>query len=124
MWAALLGLMLVCSTRIFLPLRGTGLRRFAIEQQSRCFFPVDPSVDVTCARDFKFFKARHLAEPGNHLLCDLAWRLAQLLGQLKAQRQCIFTQTDVGRLIDHNARQFHIILLLQEVSNALGKLLL
>jgi hypothetical protein len=65
-----------------------------------------------------------LAQSGNNFFRDLAWRLAQLLGKFKAQRQRVFTQADVRRLVHHDPWQFHIILPLQKVANALDKLLL
>src|SRR5450432_2075430 len=91
---------------------------------TRGFLAVDPGIDVSGAGDLKFLKPWNLAQSRHNLFRDLTGRFAQLLGQLKAQRQRVLAQPDVGRLIDHDPRQLNVILPLQQVTNALDKLLL
>src|SRR5262249_38204280 len=94
------------------------------EQKTRGFLAIDPGIDVAGARDFEPVKAGNGADRANNLFGDLAWRLTQLLGQLKAEGQSVFAHGDAWRLVHHQARQIEAILPLQEVADMTSKLLL
>src|SRR5713226_4775953 len=85
---------------------------------------VEAGVDVSGARDFKLLEAGNLAHGRNDLFRDLSGRLAQLLRQLKTQRQSVFTQLNVGRLVDNDARKLGVVEPLQQRAHVFGQLFL
>src|SRR5215471_17292935 len=94
------------------------------QKQLCCAGAIQAGIDVSSPGNLKFRKPRHVAQCGDDLLSDLAWRLAQLLCQLKAERQRVFPQADIRRLIYHDSRQVQIVLLLQNLADALNELML
>ena len=123
MCAALLGLMLVCSTRI-LPGRcdigHAAVRGRAIRAAASCF-AVDPGVDVARARDLQLLEALEAADPGDNFFGDLARCLAQLLGQFESERQGVLAQLHLGRLLDDDLRQIETRRCAQKVAHVLGE---
>jgi hypothetical protein len=85
MWAALLGLMLVCSTMIFSP--ATADLGFGSAQAGGVAGAIQADVDVTRAGDLQRGDAFHRRQRSDDLLSDLARRLLQRLRQRKAHRQ-------------------------------------
>src|SRR5258708_36409086 len=85
---------------------------------------VEAGVDVSGARDFKLLEAGDLSHRRNDLFRDLSGRLAQLFCQLKTERQSVFTQLNVGRLVDDDARQFRVIEPLQQSAHVFSQLFL
>ena len=95
--AALLGLMLVCSTsecrcsrrRLELAARGNRRTRRAA---------IQPRIDVARTGDLEAGEAVNRAQRRHHLLGNLARSLAQLARQLKGQRQRILAELHLRRL--------------------------
>ncbi len=108
MWAALLGFMLECSTRI-LP-EGISLLGFASE-----------AIAVARASDLHFFKAFDWPDFSDDLFRDLAWRLAKFFGQLEGERKSVLPEFDFGWLLDDDPRQIEVVGTSQEVTHMLGK---
>ena len=97
----------------------------SIDKEKSCrFLTIEPGIDVSSTGNFKFLKPRNLSQSGHNLFRNFAWSLTQLFGQFKTQRQSIFAQPDIRRLVNHNPGQFNVILPLQKVADALDKLLL
>src|SRR5258708_34210900 len=75
--------------------------RIRLQKQTRSLQAIEPGIDVSRSGDFKLFKSRDLAQSCDDLFPDLARRLAQLLGQLKAERQRVLAQPDIGLLVGY-----------------------
>ena len=105
--AALLGLMLECSTRI-LPAGMFGPRLFVGDQSGRQFFALEAGVDVSRARQFQLLESWDRANPVDNLFRNLARSLAQLLGQLKGEGQGVLAKLDFGWLLDDDFGQIEI----------------
>ena len=124
MCAALLGLMLVCSTRI-LPLTSAApspswsRRQLVLREPTalRCVVALQPRVDVACAGDFELLESFGQRQLGDDLFGDLARRFAQLLGQLERKRQGKLAHLDRGRLVDDDVRQLELVLVAEEGAN-------
>ena len=99
MCAALLGLMLVCSTMIFSPAR-RGLFGFAAQQRRAQRAAIEPDVDVPVAGHFHGRHAFDGPDLGHQFRGDLPGRLAQLFGQLKRSRHGHFAEIALPRLLD------------------------
>jgi hypothetical protein len=95
-----------------------------VQQDTGGVLAVEPGVDVSGARNFELGEAGYLAQRGHYFFGNLSRRPTQLLGQLKAEGQRIFSQGDVGRLVNHDARQLDVIVSLESVANLPDKLLL
>ena len=101
MCAALLGLMLVCSTMIFWPLPAA--RSPSPGQQPRAeSAAIQPEVQVPVARHLDGRHAFDRPDLGRQLGGDLLGRLAQLLGQLEGRRHRHFAEIALPRLLDRN----------------------
>ena len=99
MCAALLGLMLVCSTMIFSPGRRR-LRVLAAQQGRRIRAAVEPDVDVAVARHFQGGDAGDRADLLRQFRGDLLRRLAQLFRQLECRGHRHLAEIALPRLLD------------------------
>src|ERR1019366_1467422 len=80
-----------------------------------------PRVDVSRSGDFQLFEAFDEAKPVDNFLRYLARSLAEFFGEFKGQRQRVFSQLDLGRLLDDNFGQIKTVGAAQEVPNVLGE---
>ena len=103
MCAALLGLMLVCSTMIFSPDRGLG-RGLAATAGRAVRAAIEADVDVPVAGHFHGRHAGNRADLVHQFGSDFARRLAQLLGQLEGRRNGHLAEIALPRLL-HSNRQ-------------------
>ena len=83
-----------------------------------------PRIDVARSRNLEFFKSRQPAQRRHNLFCDLAWRLAQFLGQLHGQRERVLAHGDAGRLRDGDILHIQLIFFAQQRTHPLGQLIL
>ena len=120
MCAALLGLMLECSTRI-LP-SGLDRRLLVGEQEPRPRLgALDAGVDVAGAGDFELLETFERTDSADDLFGNLARRLAQLFGQFEGERHGVLAEFDLGRLFDDDLRQVERIGAAQKIAHVLGK---
>ena len=82
---------------------------------------LEASVNVTGAGDLELLEPVRQRQLGDDLFGNLARRFAQLLRQLKRERQCELTHLDVGRLLDDDVRQIEVVLLAQESADVSGE---
>ena len=128
MCAALLGLMLVCSTRI-LPLTlaapSPAMTRSADDcaasQGLRRHVAPQPRVDVAGAGNLQLLESLGQGKFGDDLLGNLARSFAQALGQLEREGQRELAHGHVGRLVDDDVGQVEVVLLAQEAADVAGK---
>ncbi len=119
--AALLGLMLECSTRI-LPGGSSTLRLLIGSQSSGCDGgAVDAGVDVSRAGKLELFKTFDRTNAGDDFFGNFARRLAELLGEFEGEGERVFSHLDLGRLLDDDAGQVEIVGAAQEIAHLLGK---
>ena len=98
MCAALLGLMLVCSTDRF-PRGKRSSATFPIQQGCGIGRTIESEIDITAARDFQSGNTRHGPNILNQFRSQLARCLLQKLGQLKRHRQRQFPKLALLRLL-------------------------
>ena len=101
MWAALLGLMFVCSTMIFSPAAACGWRGSG-QQGGPVGGAVEPNVQVAVAGHFEGGHALDAGESGGQFLCDLSGGLAKLLGELERDRQGKLPERALLRLLEQD----------------------
>ena len=99
MCAALLGLMLVCSTMIFSP-APAGSSQFAAQQSGAVGAAVEADVDVAVAGDFHGGDAGDRADLLHQFGGDLFGRLAQLFGELEGGGDGHLAEIALARLLD------------------------
>ena len=99
MCAALLGLMLVCSTMIFSPPSAVS-SQFAAEQSAAVGAAVEPDVDEPVAGDLHGGDAGNGADLVHEFRGDLLGGLAQLFGELEGDRDGHVAQTALAGLLD------------------------
>ena len=99
MCAALLGLMLVCSTMIF-SLERRRLRALAAHQGRGIGAAVQADIDVPVAGHFHGGDAGDRSDLLRQFGRDLLGRLPQLLGQLEGRGHGHFTELALPRLLD------------------------
>ena len=101
MWAALLGLIEVCST-ITCPGRVFGLRsrREALVQLPREGTAVQEQVDVAASGHLRAHDARSRAEQGRELRRDLARLAAERLGEIERGREREVAQVDARGILE------------------------
>ena len=99
MCAALLGLILVCSTMIFSPESGAA-RALAAQQARAVSAAVEPHVEVAVAGDFDGGDAFDRADLRRQFRRDLLRRLPQLLGELERRRHRQLAELALLRLLD------------------------
>ncbi len=98
-----------------------GPRLFVGNKGCGQFFAPEPRVDIARARQFQFLKAWNGADPVDDFFRNLARGLAQLLGQLKSQRQCVLAELHFGWLFDDDFRQIQIVGATQKFAHVLGQ---
>ena len=101
MCAALLGLMLVCSTMILPAVAAAGVRR-AGQQRRAVDAAIEADVDVAVAGDLERRDTGDRPDIGNQLGGDFLRRLLERFRQLKCDRQRQFAEGCLLRLFEYN----------------------
>ena len=120
MCAALLGLMLECSTRI-LPAGIVYPGSLIGEQRDGQLGAFHAGIDVAGPGDFDLLEALDRPDAADDLFGDLAGRLAKLLGEFKGERHRVLAQFHFRRLLDHDFRQVEVIGAAQKFAHLLGE---
>ena len=107
MCAALFGLMLVCSTMIFSVDCSTATR-LRSEEAGAVRGAVEADIDVAVAGHFQRRDALDQTDLGNQLLRDFLRRLAQLLRQLKRDRNGQFAEVRLLGLLNDDLRLYAV----------------
>ena len=115
MCAALLGLMLECSTST-LPV-GTSAAGFFVGGERRGQLGAAyANVDVPAAGHLESFKARNRTDPGDDLFGNLARSLAEFPGEFESERQRVLAKFDFRRLLDDDVRAFQVVSTTQKLA--------
>jgi hypothetical protein len=85
---------------------------------------VEAGVDVAGSGDLECRKAFDRAECSDDLFGDFARGFAELAGQFEGERQSVFTEGDLGRLLDRNLFGFDLVLTAQDGAKAFFELFL
>ena len=105
MWAALLGLMLECSTKILPEGESSSLAVGRSPIHSSDLRPIHSRIDVSRAGQFKLLEAFNRTDAGDNFLGDLARRFAKFFRQFESQRERVLTELNFRRLLDDDFRQ-------------------
>ena len=100
MWAALLGLMLVCSTMTCPGRRGGGAAQPLVAGSRTNGAAVQEHVHVTAARDLGLADARRPVKVGGQLLGHLARLAAQRLGEVEGRGEGEVAELGAGRILE------------------------
>ena len=96
--------------------------RLFIDRERGCeVLALNSGIDVTSTGELQLIKTINRSDSGNDLFRNLPGRFAQLLGQLKSERERVFAKFNARRLLDDNLRQIETVVALQKVANLLGK---
>jgi hypothetical protein len=87
MCAALLGLMLECSTS-------------TLPVVTSSFGAVDSDVDVSGAGNLEFLEAGHGIDSGDNFFCNLAGRFAEFTGKFECDGEGVLSELDFRGLLD------------------------
>jgi hypothetical protein len=98
-----------------------GLRFLIGRERGSEDLALDAGIDIASTGKLQLLKTFNRSDASNDLFRNLPGRFAQLLGQLKGERERIFAKFNARRLLDDNLLQIETVVALQEVANLLGK---
>jgi hypothetical protein len=87
-------------------------------QRGRHLGPIQPHIDVSSAGNFEFVETRHRPNPGDDLFGNLAGSLAEFAGKFKRNRERVFSELNLGGLLDDDAGQIEAIGALQKFAQS------
>ena len=102
MWAALFGLMFVCSTMI---LPSAAAQRWCLRRQKETGAigaAIEADIDVAVSCDLQSSNTLDWTDFFGEFLCDFSWRLAERFGELKRDGQRQLAKRCLARLLYRN----------------------